>query len=60
MRYTAMATITGTCLCAVAHRREDVLASGNKTHEFLILAFSTMSDQTYSSAILTQRKGFQI
>ena len=59
MRYTAIATMAGTRLCAAAQRCEDVLASGNKTHEFLILALDAMSDQNYSSTILPQRKGFQ-
>jgi len=59
MQYTAMATMAGTRLCAVAQRCEDVLANGNKAHEFLILALDAMSDHTYSSTILPQRKGFQ-
>jgi len=59
MRYTAIATMAGACLCALAQRCEDLLASGNKTHEFLILALDAMSDQTYSSTILPQWKGFQ-
>jgi hypothetical protein len=59
MRYTAMAMMAGACLCALAQRCEDVMASGNKTHEFLILALDAMSDQTYSSAVLPQRKWFQ-
>jgi hypothetical protein len=59
MRYTDMATIAVTCLCTVAQKCEDVLASGNKTHEFLILALDAMSDQIYSSTALPQRKGFQ-
>jgi len=51
-----MAMMAGTCLCGVAQRSEDVMASGNKTHEFLILALDAMSDQTYSSTVLPQRK----
>jgi len=50
--------MAGTCLCAVAQLCEDVLASGNKTHEFLTLALDGMSDRTYSSTVFPQRKGF--